>query len=266
MENDINAHKMDVWNNLKSPPSDALKTISGGRLKGKSDINPQWRYGAMTKEFGICGYGWKYEIVKLWTEVVKDEVMCFAQINLYIKGSEWSDPIPGVGGSMLLEREKEGLHANDEGYKMAITDALSVALKMLGVAADIYRGFWNGSKYSRPAEKETPQASPKTTMYAEYLEKFAAKSLTQDELDLILSVLDPKLQFELAAQKRRKSLDAILDAPNPAEKVKEAFFVVFRRSEDAEGNLFALHQEEIDLNEKTYCSDLIPKIIEVLRR
>lgn len=265
MENDINAHKMDVWNNLKSPPSDALKTISGGRLKGKSDINPQWRYGAMTKEFGICGYGWKYEIVKLWTEVVKDEVMCFAQINLYIKGSEWSDPIPGVGGSMLLEREKEGLHANDEGYKMAITDALSVALKMLGVAADIYRGFWNGSKYSRPAEKETPQASPKTTMYAEYLEKFAQKGLTKDELDLILSVCDPKLQFEITAAKRRKSLDKILSGEIT---VRGAFFAVFGTMDagDAEGIAFVLHEEGIELKDKTYKQGDIPKIIEILRR
>ena len=31
---------------------------------------------------------------------------------------------------------------------MAITDALSVAMKMIGVAADIYAGRWDGSRYN----------------------------------------------------------------------------------------------------------------------
>ena len=38
---------------------------------------------------------------------------------------------------------------------MAVTDALSTALKMLGVAADIYSGRWDGSKF-RDAESERP--------------------------------------------------------------------------------------------------------------
>lgn len=32
-------------------------------------------------------------------------------------------------------------------YKMAVTDALSVALKALGVGADIYAGKWTVQKY-----------------------------------------------------------------------------------------------------------------------
>ena len=41
---------------------------------------------------------------------------------------------------MLVTKERDGLRTNDEGFKMATTDALSVAMKMLGVAADIYAG------------------------------------------------------------------------------------------------------------------------------
>ncbi len=32
---------------------------------------------------------------------------------------------------------------------MAVTDALSVALKMIGVGADVYRGTMEGSKYNK---------------------------------------------------------------------------------------------------------------------
>lgn len=65
---------------------------------------------------------------------------------------------------MLVAQESSGLHANDEGYKMAITDALGTAVKMLGVAADVYAGKWDGSKYRddgpspTPLPKQTPPA------------------------------------------------------------------------------------------------------------
>jgi hypothetical protein len=147
---------MKIWNNLKQPPESALKTIEGGRLKGMTDVNPQWRYQAMTEQFGLCGIGWKYDIERLWIEEAGDQVCAFAHIKLYIADDgEWGYPIPGVGGSMMVAKEKAGLHVSDECYKMAITDALSVAMKMIGVASDIYMGLWDGSKY-----KERPK--PKT--------------------------------------------------------------------------------------------------------
>jgi hypothetical protein len=153
---------LKIWNLVKQPPATALRQITAGRLKGKSDINPEWRYRVMTEVFGICGVGWKFEIVKTWTEPGPDnQVFSCAQINLYIKlDGVWSDAIPGVGGHMLIVKESSGLHANDEGYKMAITDALGTAMKMLGVAGDIYAGLWDGSKYNEPAENKPPQCKP----------------------------------------------------------------------------------------------------------
>ena len=136
------------WDALKRPPVSALKKITGGRLNGKTDINPQWRIEAMTETFGPIGIGWGYTIEKLWTEPASDEVTAFAIVSVwYMDGDTKSAPIHGIGGSMLAAMEKSGLHANDECYKMAVTDALSVALKSIGVAADIYAGLWDGTKY-----------------------------------------------------------------------------------------------------------------------
>lgn len=146
---------MEKWERLSKPPAWALKTIGGGRLKGKTDINPQWRYKAMTEAYGPCGVGWKYKIVRLWNEpAAKGEVFCFAEIEVFTATEGgWSDAIPGSGGHMLIVNEKNGLYSNDEGYKMAVTDALSVALKMLGVASSIYEGGNHESKYSTPVER-----------------------------------------------------------------------------------------------------------------
>ena len=155
------------WEQVSKPPKHALKQISGGRLKGMTDINPQWRYQVMTEAYGPCGVGWKYSIDKTWTEEYKQEVLVYAQVSLYIATTDpltgWSEPIPGIGGSRVVTSEKNGLYVSDEGYKMAVTDALSVAMKMLGVASDIYMGLWDGSKYHDYKGKQTQEPKGKRT-------------------------------------------------------------------------------------------------------
>ena len=142
---------MEAWNKLSKPPLTALKQIRGGRLKGMTDVNPMWRYRALTEVFGPCGVGWKFEIEKQWTEQAGNEVLVFSNILLYIKHDEkWSDPIPGNGGSKMVAQEKSGPHNSDECFKMSITDALSTAMKMIGVASEIYEGNFDGTKYKEP--------------------------------------------------------------------------------------------------------------------
>lgn len=135
---EVNAN-LFIYNKMRNVPQDALKTIGAGRLKGMSDINPMWRIKIMTETFGICGIGWKYEVTKQWMETFGHEIKGFCNINLYVKVDDvWSEPIFGTGGSSFVSIERNGAYVNDEVYKMALTDALSVAMKSLGVAADVY--------------------------------------------------------------------------------------------------------------------------------
>ena len=154
---------MKIYEALATPPNDAVKTIGAGKLKGFSDINPQWRYEALTNLFGPCGIGWKYTIDNWHTqEVSTGETMVFVQVSLYIKdGDKWSEPIPAFGGDFLIKKDRNGTHGNDEGFKMAITDALGTACKMIGVAADIYRGLIaKGASDSKYARREYQQNQP----------------------------------------------------------------------------------------------------------
>ena len=139
----------ELWSKLCEPPKTALKRIQGGKLKGKSDINPQWRYLALTEVFGPCGIGWKFDVVRKWTENgANGEVLAFVDILFYYRWEgEWAGPIHGTGGSTLVAEEKGRLVSNDEAFKMALTDALSVATKMIGVAASVYLGQFDG-KYN----------------------------------------------------------------------------------------------------------------------
>lgn len=141
---------LELYEVHKNPPDWALKKIEAGRLKGMSDINPQWRINCLTETYGLCGFGWKYEIVRVWNDKGENEISTFAQINLYIKlEDKWSEPIPAIGGSKFLTLEKNGLYQSDECIKMAITDALGVCCKYLGIAGNVYAG----SKYSQAIEQ-----------------------------------------------------------------------------------------------------------------
>ena len=145
---------MDTWDKLKAVPVSATKKIGGGRLKGFTDIKPQWRYQRLTEAFGPCGIGWKFEITRQW-EVPgsADQLMCFCNVNLFFKHEGgWSDPIPGTGGSLLVEQESKGPHTSDEGHKMALTDAIGTAAKMIGLASDIYMGLPPETKHTRQEE------------------------------------------------------------------------------------------------------------------
>lgn len=140
---------LDYWNKVKQPPTTALKKIEFGYLKGKSDINPQWRLMAMTQAFGPVGHGWTYRIIRTWSESTPSgAVVCFSEVAVKTKiDGQWGEEFFGIGGSEIVEKNKNGLVHNDEGYKKATTDALGVAFKAVGVAADIYFGNYDGSKY-----------------------------------------------------------------------------------------------------------------------
>lgn len=129
-----------LYNQVRQVPDQAQKKIGAGRLSGMTDINPMWRIKSLTEMFGTCGFGWKYEIIRQWTEVGADgAVAAFTNINLFVKvDGSWSEAIPGTGGSALVAKESKGLYTNDEAYKMALTDAISIACKALGFGADIY--------------------------------------------------------------------------------------------------------------------------------
>lgn len=154
---------LEIYEKVRSVPDNAKKPIKGGRLNGMTDINPVWRIKTLTEQFGPCGIGWYYEVTKKWTESAGSEIAAFVDIEMYIKnGNEWSKPIHGTGGSMFVAKERNGIHVSDECYKMALTDAISVACKQLGVGADVY---WDADQTKYNSEEDSPPVSLKTNVY-----------------------------------------------------------------------------------------------------
>ena len=148
----------EIYKRFENPPEDALKEIGAGRLKGMTDINPQWRIECLTELFGLCGQGWYTKITEQKIiDGADGEKVAITNIELYYKqDGEWSMPIQATGGSKLVANEKSGAYTSDEAFKMAYTDALSVACKMIGIAGKIYRGQYN-TKYQ--ADRSEPRKS-----------------------------------------------------------------------------------------------------------
>lgn len=166
-----------IYEAVRSVPENAQKKIKGGRLNGMTDINPMWRIKVLTEQFGICGIGWKTQIVRTWNdEGANGEIVTNVEILLFVKvDGAWSDGIPGIGGSRLVAKETGGLYTDDECYKKAYTDAISVACKALGIGADIY---WNeNTKYTNGSEKVDAFTYESALAYVFTFGKYSGKTI-----------------------------------------------------------------------------------------
>ena len=168
---------MLIYNQGRVVPNEAQKPIKAGRLRGKTDINPMWRIAKLTEIFGPCGIGWKYVITK--REMIpgaNSEISCFVDIDLFYKWEgAWSEAVPGTGGSSYVAKESGGLYTSDECFKMALTDALSVACKALGIGADIY---WEDGRSKYTGAPEPQQQAPKQQTQQTFICESCGKPIT----------------------------------------------------------------------------------------
>lgn len=151
------SENLRIYEQARAVPAEAQKSFNNGRFSG-TDINPMWRIKKLTELFGPVGFGWYTEVISQRSERLDDDtLMATMEIHLYIwNGDAWSKPIYGTGANTLVSKSKNGRMVSDEGYKMAYTDALSVACKALGIGANVY---WDKdpTKYTTPP-KEPPKA------------------------------------------------------------------------------------------------------------
>ena len=211
---------MDLYIKLKSVPVEAQKEIKGGRLKGFTDINPMWRIKALTEQFGPCGFGWYYKITDQWIECgAGEEKAAFVNIELYVKQEgEWSKPICGTGGASLVAMESKTdwdtkeksitPYLSDECFKMALTDAISVAGKALGMAAEIYYAK-DRSKYDCDDEKKPD--SPTTA-------KTPLKIDSAPETDKVPVKADGALQLQFNALINDMQTQGLIDGASNWDK------------------------------------------------
>ena len=194
-----------LWDNLgRTDPAHVKSFARAGGFKGTA-IKPMWSFRRMTEEFGPCGEGWGVNEPSFQVVPGTDgEVLVYCAVSIYYRNGEHNTPhtVYGVGGDKVVVKNKYGLSSDDEAFKKAFTDAITNALKLIGVGADVHMGLFDDSKYV---------ASMKEEFADEPVVKSSAQLKREDVFPKVLSELANEMldvqtfaQFEQVKESYRK--------------------------------------------------------------
>jgi hypothetical protein len=231
-------HNLALWNRLKrtDPRSTKPFTRSGG-FKG-TQIDPTWRLQMMTEAFGPVGKGWGYEQLE-WTV---QERMVFVCVRIWYKDPETGQVCytgPQWGGTEMVRRRRDGSEEpNDEAFKMSITDAVGKCCLQLGLAADVYMGQFDDSKYREESEayfqaRNNPDVQPEAI--ARFEQEIRAKLAKVEDLDGLdelwrsgtaarlrdIGLIDRAAQHRIIAGFSQKKAELLARETPPAEVAGE---------------------------------------------
>lgn len=148
-----------IWNALyKTDPKHTKGFKRAGGFAGTA-VKPIWQTMRLTEYFGPAGTGWGMDEPTFQTVTAGEEILVFCTVGLWYRDGDVQGKVYGVGGDKVLGKNKYGPFTNDEAFKASYTDALSNAMKQIGVAADIHMGLFDDEKYVREAKREFEQTS-----------------------------------------------------------------------------------------------------------
>ena len=143
---------MRFWDQLRWVPQEVTKAFKRKGGFSGNDINPTWRMQRMTEVFGPCGVGWGTTEPKLTFHAAGDDILVYCVLGVWIDGGT---TVWGVGGDYIASKNKQGaIVTDDEACKKAQTDAIGNAMQKLGLAADVWLGNFDDSKYQEKAQAE----------------------------------------------------------------------------------------------------------------
>lgn len=152
------SENMRIWDALsKTDPKHTKQFKRAGGFQGTA-TKPIWLNKRLTEHFGPCGTGWGMEKPEFEFVTAGNEILVFCTVALWYRETGAAEGMQsfvyGVGGDKVLGTNKYGPFTNDEAAKASYTDALSNAMKQIGVAADIHMGQFDDEKYVREMTRE----------------------------------------------------------------------------------------------------------------
>lgn len=170
----------ELWDKVRRVPPEHLKPFDNGKFKGTA-IKPMWAIKVMTETYGPMGTGWGVLAYSYRTEDAGESRLVFCEMTVWYGTKDKT--VQGIGGDWLVRNGK----GDDEALKKAYTDALTNALKHLGVAADIHMNLWDGSKYKdeKPAPAPVMQSINGTTGTSKAASRAAYEKLVKEVRDIV---------------------------------------------------------------------------------
>lgn len=154
----VSKDNLKLWDSLTMTDPKHVKPITGKQYKGDSP-KPHYVIKRLTEAFGPIGIGWGYNVVdEHISSFAPDEHLHICRIAFwYVLDGKKSEPFEQFGQTKIFySSSKEGSKPNfdEDAPKKSLTDALVKCASYIGVAADIFMGQWNDSKYQEEVQRE----------------------------------------------------------------------------------------------------------------
>lgn len=152
-------NNLRIWDAVsKTDPKHTKGFKRAGGFQGTA-IKPIWLTKRLTEQFGPAGSGWGMTKPEFQVVTAGDEILVYCTVGLwYTDGAVADNMVYGVGGDKVQGKNKYGPFTNDEAFKASYTDALSNAMKQIGMGADIHMGLFEDEKYVRETTREFANA------------------------------------------------------------------------------------------------------------
>jgi len=246
--------KTELWDRLgKTDPAHTKSFTRSGGFKGTA-IKPMWSFRRMTEEFGPCGTGWGINEPKFQVVETTDEALVYCTVSVWHGARD--QVVFGVGGDKAMAKNRNGIVTDDEAFKKAFTDAVTNALKLIGVGADVHMGLFDDNKYVSEVKAEYADGGKRENPHKTRPEdivpavEYDAQGNPVDNIPLgesdgkKLRVVDQRPIFE-ALQKGLHMAGSIVDLQEWAEANKNVVATLKKDWQDILRGLYAEHLAEL---------------------
>lgn len=136
------------WKSLcETDPKYTKQFTRSGGFKGTAQ-NPTYAIKKMTDTFGPAGMGWGTGKPEFQFVSGPDgETLVYCTLSLWYLDDGKINTVWGVGGDSAVLKNSYGIKCDDEACKKSFTDAMTNAMKFIGMAADLHLGMFDDSKY-----------------------------------------------------------------------------------------------------------------------
>ena len=178
--------KTDLWDRLgKTDPKHTKSFSRAGGFKGTA-IKPMFSFRRMTEEFGACGEGWGVNEPIFQVAHANEEVLVYCTVSVWHGNRE--NVVFGVGGDKVAGKNRNGPFTDDEAFKKAFTDAVTNALKLIGVGADVHMGLFDDNKYVSELKAEFDRQDVHETTAEDIGQTSRDPIITRDDSVQVLTV------------------------------------------------------------------------------
>lgn len=158
---------LDIWEKHRTIPTDQAKPITGKDYNGTSP-KPHYIIWCLTDMFGPLGKGFGWNVLAEDFTLLGDTHLHWCRIRFWWRDGDGIHECEQYGqtkAAYMAGKGENRYHKVDEDApKKSLTDAIVKAASQLGVAADIFLGRWDDSKYLadlRAEERAAKEPAPK---------------------------------------------------------------------------------------------------------